>query len=58
MITLRQARETNRLPDFIDGREAEARAESDAETFNRGLRSMAGTSKEAPKTSPRRGRGG
>jgi hypothetical protein len=58
VINLKQAREKGNLEQFIREREAEAKAEGDEEAFNCGLRSMVEKSKEAPKTSSRRGRGG
>jgi hypothetical protein len=58
MTTLKEAREKGKMDQFIKEREAEAKAEGDAEALNRGLRSMVEKSKEAPKTSSRRGRGG
>lgn len=58
MTTLREAREQGKLDRFIEEREAEAAPKGDAEAFNRGLRSMAQTSSEAPKASSRRNRAG
>ncbi len=56
MVTLRKARDEGKLDEFIKEREAEASREGDEDAFNRGLRSMAGKSSEAPKASPRRDR--
>lgn len=51
MTSLKQARESGNLDQFIKEREAEANGKGDAEALNHGLRSMAQTTKEAPKTS-------
>lgn len=56
MTTLKEARDKGKLGEFIKEREAEASREGDEDAFNRGLRSMAESSKEAPKASPRRDR--
>lgn len=48
MITLREAIEQGRLDQFIAKHKAEA---GDAEAFEATIRSMAGTSKEAPPAS-------
>jgi hypothetical protein len=58
VTTLREAREHGKLDQFIKEREAEAAPKGDANAFNRGLRSMARTSSEAPKASSRGNRGG
>lgn len=49
MTTLKQARESGKLDQFI--KEHEADPEGDAEAFNRAVRAMAQKSKEAPKAS-------
>ena len=48
MVNLKQAIERNKLDEFIAEREGET---GDAEAFDATLRSMAGTSKEAPEAS-------
>lgn len=58
MTTLKEARDRGKLKQFIKEREAEADAKGDADAFNRGLRSMAGKSSEAPKASSGRKSGG
>ena len=50
MTTLRKAMENGNLDQFIAEREAET---GDADAFDTTLRSMAGTSKEAPEASSR-----
>lgn len=57
MTTLKQAREQDKLDQFIKEREAEAKTKGDVEALNRGLHSMAGKSKEVPQTSSRPARG-
>jgi hypothetical protein len=57
-MTLREAREQGKLGQFIKEREAEGAAKGDTDALNRVLRSMAGTSTEAPKASSRGNRGG
>ena len=52
MITLKDARATGKLPEFIAEREAEAAPRGDEHAFNRALASMVKTSKEAPEASP------
>ena len=51
MTTLKQARESGKLDQFI--KEHEADPQGDADTFNRAVRAMAQKSKEAPKASSR-----
>jgi hypothetical protein len=53
MTTLRQARDSGKLAEFIAEREAEAAPAGDAKAFNRTLAAMAGTSKAGPKASNR-----
>ena len=53
MTTLREARDTGNLDQFIAEREAEAAPVGDAKAFNRTLKAMAGTSKAGPKASKR-----
>lgn len=55
-ITLRQAREQAKLDQFIAERETEnSNQHGDPNAFNRALKAMSGTSKEAPAASkPRR----
>lgn len=53
MTTLRAARDTGKLADFIAEREAEAAPAGDAKVFSRTLKAMAGTSKAGPKASKR-----
>jgi hypothetical protein len=55
-ISLRAARENNALEEFA--REHDGDAPGDEAVFNRALRSMAGTSKEAPAASKPRRRDG
>lgn len=55
MITLREALEKDKLDQFSKEREAEI---GDADAFNRAVRSMARTSKEAPKASKKGSRDG
>lgn len=50
MTSLREARESGKLDEFAKDREQDA--PGDEAAFNRALRSMAGTSKEAPEASP------
>ncbi len=53
MTSLKEAREKDKLDQFIKEREAE---KGNPETFNRAVRAMAQKSKEAPKaSSPRNG---
>lgn len=52
MTTLRKARDTGKLAEFIAEREAEAAPAGDADAFNLTLQSLAGKSKEAPAASP------
>jgi hypothetical protein len=56
MISLKAAREGGRMDEFLSEREAEA--QGDQAAFNATLKSMAGTSKEAPAASKRRSRAG
>lgn len=56
MVTLREARESGCLGEFIKERATEAKG--DAAALNRGLASMAGKSSEAPKALSRRKGGG
>lgn len=49
MTNLREAREQGKLDEFAKERDNDAPGDGDA--FNRALRSMAGTSKEAPEAS-------
>jgi hypothetical protein len=51
MTTLKQARDTNNLAQFIAEREAEASRDGDPKAFDRTIRAMAGTSKSGPETS-------
>jgi hypothetical protein len=51
MTTLKQARDTGKLDQFIAERETEAAPAGDAKAFNRTLAAMAGTSKAGPKAS-------
>ena len=51
MTTLREARITGSLDQFIAEREAEATRDGDPKAFDRTIRAMAGTSKSAPETS-------
>lgn len=51
MTTLKAARETDKLAEFIAEREAEAVPDGDEKAFNRALSSMARTSKTVPATS-------
>jgi hypothetical protein len=51
MTTLREARDTGKLDQFIAERETEATPAGDAKAFNRTLKAMAGTSKVGPKAS-------
>jgi hypothetical protein len=53
METLKQARESGNLEQFIAEREAEAKALGDADAFNRGVASMARNSKAVPAASPK-----
>ena len=55
MVTLKVARETGKLDQFIEEREGER---GDAAAIDRAVSSMAGKSSEAPPASPRRGRAG
>lgn len=57
MITLKEARELGHLDRFVSEREASPTpSDGDEAAFNRALRLMAGTSKEAPAASkPERG---
>ena len=55
MVTLREARETGRLGEFIKEREGET---GDADRLNRAVNSMARTSSEAPKASKKGSRDG
>ena len=52
MTTLKQARDTGKLAEFIAERDAEASPHGDEHAFNRALASMVKTSKEAPAASP------
>ena len=56
VTTLREAREKGKLDEFI--KEHKGDPKGDPEAFNRAVRAMAQTSKEAPKASSRRNRGG
>lgn len=56
MTTLREAREKSKLDQFVEERKGDP--EGDPEAFSRALSAMVQTSKPAPKTSSRRGRGG
>jgi hypothetical protein len=51
MTTLREARGTGNLDQFIAEREAEAARDGDPKAFNRTLEAMVRTSKSAPGTS-------
>ena len=51
MTTLKEARDTCKLAEFIAEREAEAARDGDQKAFDRTIRAMAGTSKSAPETS-------
>lgn len=53
MTTLREARDTGKLAEFIAEREAEAAPHGDPKAFNRTLEAMARTSKSVPETSKR-----
>lgn len=57
MTTLKQAREQGKINQFIKEREGEAKADGNADTFNRTVTSMARKSPEAPRASSRRSRG-
>jgi hypothetical protein len=50
MTSLREARESGKLDEFAKERDADT-PPGDEAAFNRALRSMAGTSKEAPEAS-------
>jgi len=54
MVTLKEARVSDKIEDFIREREAEAKPEGDADAFNRAVQAMARKSKEAPKSSAAR----
>lgn len=56
MTTLKEAREKGKLGEFI--KEHKDDPKGDADAFNRAVRSMARTSKEAPEASSRGKRGG
>lgn len=51
MITLKQARDQEKLGDFIAEREAEAAPDGDEGALNRTLAAMAGKSKAVPAAS-------
>ncbi len=51
MTSLREARDTGKLDQFIAEREAEAAPAGDAKAFSRALSSMAGKSKAVPAAS-------
>lgn len=51
MTTLREARDSGKLDQFIAEREAETARDGDPKAFDRTIRAMAGTSKSAPETS-------
>lgn len=53
MTTLREARDTGKLAEFIAEREAEAARDGDPKAFDRTIRAMAGTSSASPKASKR-----
>ena len=58
MTTLREARETGKLDQFIAEREAEAKAVGDPKAFDATLKAMAQTSKSARETLKQRRSGG
>lgn len=56
MTTLRDARENGKLDQFVKEHSGDAKGDPDA--FNRAVKAMARTSKEAPEASDRRNRDG
>ena len=53
MTTLREARDTGKLADFIAEREAEAALDGDPKAFDRTIQAMTRTSSASPKASKR-----
>lgn len=54
MTTLREARDTGKLDEFIAQQDAASAPAGDKAAFNRTLKAMVGTSKEAPAALKRR----